>query len=236
MLRLLPLVVALVMAWLWWQGSSWHTRRSLLKHSKPLSDPVLAAHVACMADTLGTGPVEVRVYDHTAINGLASPDGRVYVTSGLIRRYRAGEIGSAEVASVIAHEIGHLALGHAPRRRLDFLGQNAMRLVLGLVIGRFIPFIGPLIATKAAALLASLLAARLSRRDEFEADAYGAALMHRIGLGHAPQVALLRKLDADAGRRGSGMVAWLASHPPVPDRIAAIETLAKDWPAPSLPD
>ncbi|QDL92578.1 peptidase M48 [Paroceanicella profunda] len=232
MLRFLPVLLALAMAWIWWQGSSWHTRRTLLRKSTPLSDPVLSAHVACMAETLGTGPVEVRVYDHSAINGLASPDGRVYVTSGLIRRYREGEIASAEVASVIAHEIGHLALGHAPRRRLDFLGQNAVRLILGLVIGRFIPFIGPIIATRAAALLASLLAARLSRRDEFEADAYGAALMHRIGLGHAPQVALLRKLDESTGRRGPGVVAWLASHPPVPDRVAAIEALARDWPAP----
>jgi putative metalloprotease len=43
------------------------------------------------------------------------------------------------MASVIAHEMGHVALGHARRRMIDFSGQNALRTALIMVLGRFIP-------------------------------------------------------------------------------------------------
>jgi len=41
---------------------------------------------------------------------------------------------AAELASVIAHELGHVALGHSRRRMIDFSGQNAMRTALAMVL------------------------------------------------------------------------------------------------------
>ena len=38
-----------------------------------------------------------------------------------------GEVSAGEIASVIAHELGHVALGHSRKRMIDFSGQNAMR-------------------------------------------------------------------------------------------------------------
>ena len=83
------------------------------------------------------------------------------------------------MAAVIAHELGHVALGHSRRRMIDFSGQNAIRTALIMVLSRFIPGLGILIANT----LTSLIAARLSRGDEYEADEYATALLIKSGIG-----------------------------------------------------
>jgi len=107
---------------------------------------------------------------------------------------------------------------------MDFAGQNLVRTVLATTFGRFIPIIGPWLAM----LVASALAARLSREDEYEADAFAAALMVKSGFGTAPQKALLARLGQLTGSSGAP-VTWLASHPPIERRIAAIEALERRW-------
>jgi putative metalloprotease len=77
-------------------------------------------------------------------------------------------------------------------------------------------------------MLTRMLAAHLSRSDEYEADAYAAALMTKAGLGVAPQMSLLAKLDRLTGA-GGGAPVWLASHPAGPRRIEAIRSLDEGW-------
>ncbi|RMF39047.1 MAG: peptidase M48 [Alphaproteobacteria bacterium] len=226
MLKFSPILLALIMGVAMWFFSSWRLRRELDARSTPLTDPVICAHIACMARALGLERIPVHVYETPTINGLAAPDGRVFVTRGFLDRYRRGEITGEELASVIAHELGHVALGHSRRRMIDFAGQNAIRVALGMVLGRLIPFAGMWLAN----LAASLVAARLSRQDEFEADAYAAALMVKAGLGTGPQKSMFAKLRRLAPA-GGAQFAWLMSHPGIADRIAAIETLEKGWQA-----
>ena len=73
------------------------------------------------------------------------------------------------------------------------------------------------------------MVARLSRRDEFEADAWASALLIRAGIGTGPQKSLFARLDALAGNRGATSPAWLMSHPHTADRIAAIEANERRW-------
>ena len=129
------------------------------------------------------------------------------------------------MASVIAHELGHVALGHAKRRMIDFSGQNAMRTALAMVLGRFIPGVGPWIATMAM----RLVAAGISRKDEFEADAYASALLTKSGIGTTPQKTLFAKLEHLTGAHGASTPAWLLSHPKTAQRIAAIEANEAKW-------
>ena len=103
--------------------------------------------------------------------------------------------------------------------------ENAIRLALAGVLGRFLPGIGAWIAN----LVATAVAARLSRQDEFEADRFASALMIKAGLGTEPQKALFRKLERLTGASGPGAPAWFLSHPPVQQRIAAIEALETRW-------
>jgi putative metalloprotease len=159
------------------------------------------------------------------VNGLAAPDGRIFLTSGFMQKYRAGEVSADELASVIAHELGHVALGHTRRRMIDFTGANAVFVMLTALLARFVPVLGIWIAN----LISTALMARLSRRDEFEADAYASALLVKAGIGTAPQKSLFRKLAGLTGSRGTALPAWLLSHPAAEERIRAIETNEARW-------
>ncbi|KAG1648250.1 Metalloprotease LoiP [Nymphon striatum] len=131
---------------------------------------------------IGLAKDQVHIYEIEPINGLAAPDGR-FITRGFFNKYKEGEVNAAEMASVIAHELGHVALGHSRRRMIDFSGQNAIRVALATVLGRIIPGVGVWIAN----MLTTMLAARRSRSDEYEADAYASALLTKAGIGTAPQ-------------------------------------------------
>ena len=187
-------------------------------------EPALSPLLQRMAKALDIPKLNVQIYEIDPINGLAAPDGRIFITRGFYNKYKAGDVSGEELASVIAHELGHVALGHARRRMIDFSGQNAVRAALGMVLGRVLPGIGPWIA----GLVANLLMARLSRGDEYEADEYAAALMVKSGLGTDAQKTLFLKLEELTGQIGS-LPAWLMSHPKTADRIAAIETLEQKW-------
>lgn len=222
---LVPLLLAVVYALLMMQFSVWRTKKVLAEKSVPLRDPELARLADRMAAALGVPGIEVRVFEVEPVNGLASPDGRIYLTRGFLDRRARGEVTDEELASVIAHELGHVAMGHMRRRMIDFTGQNAVFVMLSTLLNRFLPIIGIWIAN----LIASALMARLSRRDEFEADAYASALLIKAGIGTGPQKSLFRKLGALTRNAGQGVPAWLMSHPATAERIAAIEANEARW-------
>jgi len=224
MLKLTPILLILLYAAAMWYFSLWRLRAELNQRSTSLDHPALKPMLARLGKAMNLPPIRAHVYEIAPVNGLAAPDGRIFLTRGFIDRLDRGEVTEAELASVIAHELGHVAHGHARRRMIDFAGQNVIRVVLVSVLGRFLPGIG----TWIAGLAAGALAARLSRQDEFEADAFASALMVKAGLGTGPQKSLFRKLDALTGNRGA-TPAWLMSHPRVDARIAAIEALEARW-------
>ena len=225
MLRFTPILLAILYGIIVYRFSVWRTQKQLDAQSTELADPQLRKVTDRLARALDLERIRVHLYEIAPVNGLAAPDGRIFITRGFYQKFRAGEVTAEEMASVIAHELGHVALGHARRRMIDFSGQNALRTALGMVLSRIIPGVGMMIA----GALTSLLAARLSRKDEFEADAYAAALMTKAGLGVGPQKALLNKLGALTGGAGGPVPAWLMSHPKTEVRIAAIERLELGW-------
>ncbi|AAV95767.1 M48 family metalloprotease [Ruegeria pomeroyi] len=227
MLRVTPILLAVLYAFAMYHFSAWRTRRELDARSTELADPALKRLTDRLAAALGVARVPVHIYEIDPVNGLAAPDGRIFITRGFYRKYQSGEVTGEELTSVIAHELGHVALGHSRRRMIDFSGQNAMRTALAMLLGRFIPFFGVWIAN----MLTTLLAARLSRADEYEADAYAAALLTKAGIGVAPQKALFHKLDALTEQRAGVAPAWLLSHPKTAERIAALDRLEARWQA-----
>ncbi|MBN8293788.1 M48 family metallopeptidase [Rhodobacter sp. NTK016B] len=224
MLRFAPILLAVGYGLIYWHFSAWRTKRELDQSSTPLKDPMLEALTARLARALDLKRIQVNVYEIPTINGLAAPDGRIFLTRGFLDRYKAGEVSAEELVSVIAHELGHVALGHTRKRMIDFSGQNAVRVMLAAVLGRLLPGIGILVANG----LVHLLAAGLSRKDEYEADEYAAALLTKAGIGTEGQKSLLSRLESLTGMRGAPPV-WLASHPKTADRVAAIEELERRW-------
>ncbi|MEM9522653.1 MAG: M48 family metalloprotease [Pseudomonadota bacterium] len=228
MLKLTPVLLAMVHAFVLYRLSAWRTKRALRARSSVLvEDPALGRLNARMARTLALPRLEVHIYEVDAINGLAAPDGRLFVTRGFYDAYRAGAVTAAELASVIAHELGHVALGHSRRRMIDFSFQNAMRTVVATILNRILPGLGLV----AANLMAGLVSARLSRQDEYEADAYAAALLHKSGIGTGAQKSLLAKLERLASGPAARPPAWLSSHPATAQRIQAIERMEARWAA-----
>ncbi|MDQ7081266.1 MAG: M48 family metallopeptidase [Paracoccaceae bacterium] len=224
MLRFTPILIAIIWALVMYRFSVWRTNRELAANSTRLADPTLEALLQNMASALDVPRIKVFIYEIDPVNGLAAPDGRIFITRGFYEKYRRGEVTAEELASVIAHELGHVALGHARRRMIDFSGQNAIRTALAMILGRFLPGIGVYLAN----FLTTLLAARLSRQDEFEADSYASALLVKSGIGLEPQKSLFHKLDA-LTQAGGGQLAWLLSHPKTEARIKAIEKRARQW-------
>jgi metalloprotease len=225
MLKFLPILLPIAYALLMYRFSVWRTKAMLDSASTPLTDPAIMAEAAKLAQALELDAIKVHVFEIEPVNGLAAPDGRIFLTRGFLAKHTAGEVTSAELASVIAHELGHVALGHTRRRMIDFTGQNAVFVMLSAVLNRFLPGIGVWIAR----IVATALAARMSRRDEFEADAYASALLVKAGIGTGPQKTLFEKLGALTGGAGAEMPAWLMSHPKTPDRIAAIAANEVKW-------
>jgi putative metalloprotease len=225
MSRLIPILLLIVGLFAFIKMSAWQSGRQLRRSSRPLMNDQVEALLGRLARTAGIDRVEVRLLENPMINGLATPSGEIYITRGLFRKFQTGRITAAELASVVAHEMGHLALGHTRRRVIDVSGAQMVHIILGSILNRFIPILGWIVAR----WVATFMATRLSRKDEFEADAYATALMIRSGLGAEPQARMLEKLMDLVPEASVQETNWLASHPPVTERALAIRANAERW-------
>jgi predicted Zn-dependent protease len=142
-------------------------------------------------------------------NAIALPGGHIYVFEAIIAKAESPD----ELAGVIAHEIGHVARRDGVKSILETAGLSFL---FGMVLGDFVGGGAVIIAGK------TLLQSSYSRDTEAAADAYGVALMNKIG-GDAD--ALGRILSRIAGTHGMAP-RILLDHPETKDRVAAIHSLA----------
>ena len=220
LLSIIPIVIGTLTSLSLGRSSS----KKLVSESTILKEPILKSLTNRIARSVNLKEIPIRIHEVKSFNGLATSDGQIFLTRGALDDFYNGKVTAEELSSIIAHELGHVALGHSKRRMIDFSMQNALRIILSLAIGRLIPAIGAYIAN----FLTSLLAAKLSRSDEYEADEYAAALLEKSGIGTSPQISLLKKLESLNNDDGS-MPQWLRSHPRTSDRILAIQKLTQTW-------
>ena len=225
MIKFIPIILPFVYGLAMFRLSTWRLNRTLKNQSSLLADKQLLKPIQRLADALDLESISVNIYEIEPINGLAAPDGKIFITRGFYNKFTSGEITGNELASVIAHELGHVALGHSRRRMIDFSGQNALRMALGSILSRIIPGLGGIIAN----FLSNLLMARLSRTDEFEADEYASALMMKSGIGVEHQISMFEKLEKLSGNNANLQPAWLLSHPKTKKRIEKIEENLLKW-------
>lgn len=157
------------------------------------------------------------------VNAFALPGGYVYVTRGLL----ALAADEAELAGVIAHEIGHVTGRHtAQRETRSTLAQGAS--VVGVLLGGL--FLGDAAARSAAQLAqtaAPMWLMSYSREQEFEADELGIRYLARAGYDPRAMSSFLGRLQAQAeleaqqtGRPLDAEENIYASHPRTLDRVA----------------
>lgn len=193
---------------------------------RPLDEPEVTGLVARMADAMEIAAIPVTVLERPDLNGGAMHDGRIFITQGFLNHHKLGKISAEEIASVVAHEVGHVALGHPLAHRTRGPMIAAVNGVLVMTVGRFVPFIGPYIAGQ----ISRAIGTGLSRKNEFEADAYATSLMLKAGLDPRAQKSLFEKLPVLSGEQpGQRPSEWLSTHPAPENRIKAIDANLARW-------
>jgi Putative Zn-dependent protease, contains TPR repeats len=223
MIKIISILFPILLGIIGYKMSSKKMSKYLEKNSSILKDPIINSLLKKLSFSLNLPQLEVYILEDLNINGLASNDGKVFLTKGFLEKYYSGTISAEELIGVISHELGHLALGHTKKRMLTYSLQNALQMGLGYLISRFIPFIGIYISS----FFTSLLTAKLSRIDEYEADKYASALMIKVGIGIEPLITLFEKLDKLTVVNDN--LSWLKSHPSSKERIKEIKKNATDW-------
>jgi predicted Zn-dependent protease len=171
---------------------------------------------------------EVTILNSPAINAFALPNGRLYVTRGLI----ALANDRSELASVLAHEMGHVIARHAEIRE----EQARQAAIVGHVVSDVLsdPQMGALALAKSKLTLASF-----SRAQEFEADGIGVGIAARAGFDPFGAARFLNDMQRNAELKSPGgnpdprAVDFLSSHPSTPDRVKNAIANARQFSGPS---
>jgi len=189
-------------------------------------DADLARYVAAFGKKLGSLSHQpnlaysVQVLDSPAVNAFAVPGGYVYLTRGILA-YLNDE---AELAGVVAHEIGHIAARHSAQQ---YSRAQVAQLGLGLgsvVSKTFRKYAG------IAQVGVGMLFLSFSRDDERQADALGVEYSAKAGYDSNHMANLFVSLERlNPGESQGGLPGWLSTHPNPPDRIAAIKRDTQVW-------
>jgi len=164
-------------------------------------------------------------------NAFALPGGYVYINRGVAERSDRMD----QFASVMAHEIGHVALRHSVKQ---MQGANVGAAVLCTLTS-----VCNGIGGAGVQVGGGLLFAKFSRGDEAEADAAGINELVRAGIDPTGMPQMFEKLIAERQARPTSVDQWFTDHPLEEDRVhdtqnqiaqinpAIIRTLTKDSPA-----
>ena len=158
------------------------------------------------------------------VNAFALPGGYVYISRGLM----ALAENEAEIAGVLAHEIGHVTARHSAQRHTRGTGAQIGVAAVSIVAGIF----GGSNLAKAAQQVSGTVAqgvlAGYSREQEFQSDELGVRYLTRAGYDPRAMATFLEKLGEHsqlsrklAGKEGQPdpSTSWFATHPRTPDRV-----------------
>jgi len=230
--------------------SKWTAKRftgaQVIEMPRNAQEHWLVSTVQRQAQAAGIGMPEVAVYDAPEINafatGMSRNDALVAVSTGLLH-----SMSQDEAEAVLAHEVSHIANGDMVTLALIQGVVNTFVIFLSRVIGHTVDRVifktedghGPafwvttIVAELVLGILASIIVMWFSRQREFRADAGSASLA-----GKQKMIAALRRLQLSSkqpqlpdqlaafgisGGIGSGLMSLFMSHPPLEERIAALE-------------
>jgi heat shock protein HtpX len=230
--------------------SKWTAKRAMGVHvidapANP-TEAWLVQTVHGYAKQAGIGMPEVGIYDSPEVNAFATGMSRnkalIAVSSGLLQRMRR-----EEAEAVLGHEVAHAANGDMVTLALIQGVVNTFVMFLSRVIGHTVDrvifrneqghgpafFVTLIVSELVLGVLASIIVMWFSRRREFRADRGGAHLA-----GRAAMIAALRRLAslhpqplpdkmAAFGIAGGTPAGWkrlFMTHPPLEERIVALET------------
>jgi beta-barrel assembly-enhancing protease len=153
----------------------------------------------------------------TMINAFAIPGGHVFVYTGLLKAAKSG----AEVAGVMAHEIGHVTMRHGAKQLMK---ASAVDVVNQILFGD-----SSSVAGAVAQVCESLLFLKFSRNDEYQADS--CAVAYTVAADYNPygMKYFFQTLKAKYGG-GMGPFEVVSTHPDTQKRIDEVVRIAKKTP------
>jgi heat shock protein HtpX len=227
--------------------AKWSTGAQVISQPSNAMESWLVEVVRRHAQKAGIGMPEVAIFEgdpNAFATGAFKNSALVAVSTGLLQ-----SMSKEEVEAVLGHEIAHVANGDMVTMTLlqGVLNTFVVFLsrVMGYVVDRIVlrnesdaPGIGYYLTTIvldiALGFLAAIIVAWFSRRREFRADAGSAELMGsnrpminalaRLGglePAQLPQTVQTLAIHA----RASDLMALFSSHPPIEQRIAALQAL-----------
>ncbi|WP_372964617.1 protease HtpX [Marinobacter sp.] len=227
--------------------AKWSTKARIIESPRTPAERWLVDTVAELARKAGIGMPEVAIFPASQSNAFATGwnknNALVAVSEGLLHRFN-----KEEITAVLGHEIGHVANGDMVTLTLIQGVVNTFVIFASRVIGSFVDrvvfknenghgmgfFIVSIVAEMVLGILASTIVFWFSRRREFRADIAGAQLAGRGAMINA--LARLKQesevpdqmpdtLQAFGINRGAraGLSALFMTHPPLEDRIAALQ-------------
>lgn len=173
---------------------------------------------------LPSPPFIFTLLDSPIVNAFALPGGYVYVTRGLM----ALANDEAELAGVIAHEIGHVTARHAAQRISRGMLANLGAAVLGAAVGQ--PILKDVVNYATGAYVQGY-----SRDQEFQADQLGIRYLTRSGFDPSAMASFLSSMEGEtklakqiSGKQDADPSYGLfSSHPRTEDRITEAANIAK---------
>jgi Zn-dependent protease with chaperone function len=195
--------------------------------AKLIDDPIITEYVNRVGQNLvlhsdAKVPFTIKVIDSDEVNAFALPGGFFYVNKGLI----LAADNEAELAGVMAHEIGHVAARHAAENY-----GKMQTLSYGLLAGMILTGgIGGTILQNTAGLLQGMTFLKFSRSAEHEADRLGTQYLYATGYDPNAMATMFEKLMAQNKKKPGFFARLFASHPPSPERRDSSLALAARFP------
>lgn len=179
-----------------------------------------------IASTAGLdGQCTFTLVNSDVVNAFATPGCYIYVTRGLM-----GIVNSeAELAAVLAHEVGHIVGRHSQRQQ-----RRSFWRTLGVVAVQALT--GSERLTQIAGAAAGLFTLRYSRSQEYEADDLGLKYLHQSGYDPFASIDMLQALGRHEQYLGQtrgrdearSIPEWARTHPLTDNRLARAQQAAKE--------
>jgi predicted Zn-dependent protease len=197
---------------------AWGTQISpeVESQAKVINDPVISEYVNRVGQNIVRNsdsqvPFTIKVLDSDEVNAFALPGGFFYVNSGLILAADS----EAELAGVMAHEIGHVAACHAARENSRANLMQVMSMPLAVAARGWTSF-G---VYEGSGLAVPLVFLHFSREFEAQADYLGVQYMYKAGYDPQEFISFFEKIEALEKKKPGTISKAFATHPQTPDRI-----------------